>query len=101
MKITAKEVAHVAELARLKISEAEMKEYTGQLNAILEYSCRLDRLDTAGIEPTAHVLPLRNVFRADIKKECLPRDQVLANSPGSEEGMFRVPAVLEAGEVEP
>lgn len=95
MKITLKEVAHVARLARLEISEDEMKKYTTQLNAILEYADRLNRLDTKDILPTAHVLPLRNVFREDESRPCLPRTEALANAPEEEDGMFRVPPVLE------
>ncbi len=98
MKITVEEVAHVAQLARLEITEEEMRLYTDQLNAILEYAARLDSLDTSGIQPTAHVLPLKNVFREDIKKTCLPLDEVLANAPRAEGGMFRVPPVLETEE---
>lgn len=95
MKITREEVAHIARLARLEIDEAEMERYTGQLNAILEYADRLNQIDTAHIVPTAHVLPIRNVFRDDVTRPSLPREDALANAPEEEDGMFRVPRVIE------
>jgi aspartyl-tRNA(Asn)/glutamyl-tRNA(Gln) amidotransferase subunit C len=95
MKITREEVVHVAHLAKLYISEEEIGRYTEQLNAILEYAGMLNSLDTKDIAPTAHVLPLKNVFRADETRPCLSRDEALANAPKAEEGMFRVPRVIE------
>lgn len=95
MKITREEVVHVARLARLEMHEEEMDKFTEQLNAILEYSDKLNGLDTKDILPTAHVLPLRNVFREDKTRPCLPRAQALANAPEEEDGMFRVPRVIE------
>lgn len=95
MKITREEVAHVARLARLAMTEAEMDEFTGQLNAILEYADKLNHIDTQNIVPTAHVLPLKNVFREDQVRPGLPRDEALANAPEEEDGMFRVPRVIE------
>ncbi|MDW7650134.1 MAG: Asp-tRNA(Asn)/Glu-tRNA(Gln) amidotransferase subunit GatC [Bacillota bacterium] len=95
MKITRDEVAHVARLARLEMAEAEMDEFTGTLNAILEYAGKLNRIDTKDILPTAHVLPLKNVFREDKTRPCLPREEALANAPEEEDGMFRVPRVIE------
>jgi aspartyl-tRNA(Asn)/glutamyl-tRNA(Gln) amidotransferase subunit C len=95
VKITREEVAHVARLAMLEISEQETRLYTEQLNAILEYADKLKKLETEGIEPTAHVLPLRNVFREDEVLPCLPREKALANAPVEEDGMFRVPRVIE------
>lgn len=95
MKITRAEVAHVARLARLEMNEVEMDEFTGQLNAILQYADKLNGLDTKDILPTAHVLPLQNVFREDKVGICLPREEALANAPDAEDGMFRVPRVIE------
>jgi aspartyl-tRNA(Asn)/glutamyl-tRNA(Gln) amidotransferase subunit C len=95
MKITREEVAHVARLARLEVDDAEMEAYTDQLNAILQYADKLNRLDTENIQPTAHVLPLKNVFRQDKARPCLPREEALANAPDEEDGMFRVPRVIE------
>lgn len=95
MKITREEVAHVARLARLEMNAAEMDEFTGQLNAILHYADKLNGLETKDILPTAHVLPLQNVFREDKVGTCLPREEALANAPEAEDGMFRVPRVIE------
>ncbi len=98
MKIKREEVAHVARLARLEITEEEMKLYTVQLNAILEFAGKLNSLDTRDISPTAHVLPIKNVFREDKIKPCLSREEALANAPQSENEMFRVPRVIEQEE---
>lgn len=95
MKITCEEVVHVARLAMLEISGEEVALYTEQLNAILEYADKLKSLETEGVEPTAHVLPLRNVFREDEIRPGLPREEALANAPAEEEGLFRVPRVME------
>ncbi|MCW3489807.1 Asp-tRNA(Asn)/Glu-tRNA(Gln) amidotransferase subunit GatC [Dethiobacter alkaliphilus] len=95
MKITREAVDHVANLARLEITDAEADEFTIQLNSILEYADKLNRLDTKDITPTAHVMPMQNVFREDEVHNCLPREQALANAPEEEDGMFRVPPVIE------
>jgi len=95
VKITREEVAHVARLAMLEISGEEVALYTDQLNAILEYADKLKMLETKGVDPTAHVLPLRNVFREDEIRPGLPREEALANAPAEEEGLFRVPRVME------
>lgn len=95
MSITVKDVEHVANLARLELSDAEKEQLTGQLNAILEYADKLNELDTNGIEPTSHVLPLYNVMREDEVKPSLTAEKALLNAPEEEDGHFRVPAVLE------
>ena len=95
MKITQEEVAHVAMLARLELSAKEKEEIAGQLNDILEYVDKLNRLDTTDVPPTMHVLPLVNVIREDEPRPCLPREEVLANAPEVEDGMFRIPPVIE------
>ena len=95
MKITREEVTHVARLARLDIPEGEMQQYMGHLNAILQYADKLNQLDTKDTVPTAHVLPLNNVFREDKTQPCLSRADALANAPEAESGMFRVPRVIE------
>ncbi|MBS3885551.1 MAG: Asp-tRNA(Asn)/Glu-tRNA(Gln) amidotransferase subunit GatC [Dethiobacter sp.] len=95
MKLTSKEVAHVASLARLEMAEDEMEKFAGQLNAILEFADKLNRLETKDILPTAHVLPLNNVFREDRVTPGLERKAALLNAPEAEEGMFRVPRVIE------
>ena len=95
MKITREAVSHVANLARLEITEVEMDEFTVQLNSILDYANKLNQLDTKDIIPTAHVMPMKNVFREDEIHSCLPRQAALANAPEEEDGMFRVPPVIE------
>lgn len=92
--LTKSEVEHVALLARLDLSEEETDLYTTQLAKILEYAAVLDRLDTSDVPPTAHVLPLQNVFREDLVGEHLTPDDVLANAPEKEEGFFKVPRII-------
>jgi aspartyl-tRNA(Asn)/glutamyl-tRNA(Gln) amidotransferase subunit C len=95
MSITPKDVEHVARLARLELSNAEKDQFTEQLNAILKYAEKLNGLDTDNVEPTSHVLPIKNVMRADEKRPSLPIEKVLLNAPDEEDGQFKVPAVLE------
>jgi len=95
MKITAKEVRHVADLARLELSPEEVELFTGDMNRILDYMDQLNELDTGGVEPTSHVLSLKNVFREDVVGESLTVDEVLANAPRREKGHFVVPKIIE------
>ncbi len=95
MKITRKDVEHVALLSRLELGESDIAKFTGQLNAILDYIEVLNKVDTTGIESTAHVLPLKNVTRADEVRPSLPREMALANAPEQEDGYFKVPRILE------
>lgn len=94
MKITVQDVEHVAVLARLALSEEDKKKYTESLNSILGYMEMLNRVDTSGVEPTAHVLPLQNVFREDKQEPGLPKELVLANAPEEENGCFKVPRII-------
>jgi aspartyl-tRNA(Asn)/glutamyl-tRNA(Gln) amidotransferase subunit C len=93
-RITRDDVAHVAGLARLQLSEDELDLFTGQLAAVLEHAEDVASLDTAGVPPTAHPFPLENVLRDDVVRPSLDRDEVLASAPAAEEGRFRVPPVL-------
>lgn len=95
MKLSREEVQHIAELARLDLSEEEEALYQEQLSAILEYFERLQELDTEAISPTATVLSLRSVMRADEPGSSFSREDILANAPAAEDGCFEVPAVLE------
>ena len=95
MKITAKEVRYVADLARLELSSEEVELLTGDMNRILDYMDQLNELDTGGVEPTSHVLSLKNVFREDVVVDSLPVDEVLANAPRREKGHFVVPKIIE------
>ena len=94
-RITLAQVEHVARLARLDLGPEEKEQMRGQLDAILGYVEQLRRVDTTGIEPTAHVLPLVNVFREDEVRPSYPADAMLANAPELEDEQFRVPRILE------
>jgi aspartyl-tRNA(Asn)/glutamyl-tRNA(Gln) amidotransferase subunit C len=93
-RITRADVAHVAHLARLELSEDELDRFTGQLAAVLDHFRDVEALDTEGVPPTSHPLPLRNVLRDDAPRPGLTRDEALAAAPAVEEGRFRVPPVL-------
>ncbi len=95
MKLTLAEVEHIAELARLSLSDDEKALYQEQLSTILDYAERLQALDTLAISPTATVLPLRSVMRADEPRDSMSRDDVLANAPQVEDESFRVHAVMD------
>lgn len=93
-KITRGDVAHVARLARLELTDAELDEFTGQLAAVLDHAADLEALDTEGVEPTAHPLLLENVLRDDVPTDPLDRADVLAEAPAAEDDRFRVPPIL-------
>lgn len=93
-RITTADVAHVARLARLDVTEDELELFAEQLGAVLEHAADVAALDIADVPPTAHPLPLANVFRADEPRPSLDRDEVLAQAPAAESGRFRVPRIL-------
>ncbi len=93
-RISREDVAHVAHLARLELSDDELETYTEQLGAILDHAQDVAALDTSGVPPTAHPLPLENVLRADVVRPSLDRDEVLAQAPAAEGAFFRVPRIL-------
>jgi len=95
VKLSLAQVEHIAELARLSLSDEEKARYQEQLSAILDYAERLQAVDTSAIPPTATVLPLRNVMRADQVLPSMSREDVLANAPQVEAESFRVQAVLD------
>ena len=92
--LTAKEVRHVARLARLQLSDQEIDAMTAQLGAILDYFDQLKQADTTGVPPAAHALPLQNVLRPDAVTPCLSPDEALANAPQREEDYVRVPKIM-------
>lgn len=92
--LTREDVAHVAALARLSLSEKELDLYTGQLAEVLDHAADVAGLDLAGVEPTAHAMALTNVLRPDDEARCLDRDEVLAQAPDVEDHRFRVPPIL-------
>jgi len=95
MKLDRATVEHIAELAKLELTEDEIELYAGQLSAILDYAERLNEVDTSAIPPTASVLPVRNVLRADEPQPSLPREVALANAADHAEGQFRINAVFD------
>ncbi|HHW01599.1 MAG TPA: Asp-tRNA(Asn)/Glu-tRNA(Gln) amidotransferase subunit GatC [Thermoanaerobacterales bacterium] len=95
MRIAKETVEHVANLARLYLSEEEKAEMTEKLNSILDYMDKLNELDTSDVEPTAHVIPIKNVFREDVVQESLPLEKALENAPDRDGNFFRVPRIIE------
>ncbi len=92
--ISRDDVAHVARLARLTLTDDELDTFTGQLASILDHAADVEALDLDDVAPTSHPYPLENVVRPDEVRPCLDRDEVLAEAPSAEDGMFRVPPVL-------
>ena len=95
MRITREQVEHVAILARLELAGEEIDTFTGQMDAILAYVDKLNELDTAGIVPTAHAVPMENSFREDRVCPPIGVERALANAPDRAESFFRVPKVIE------
>ena len=89
------DVEYVAELARIKLTPQEIATFRSQLGHVLEHVAKLNELDVAGVEPTAHSFPLYNVFRADEVRPSLPREEALANAPRQAQGLFLVTKVLD------
>ncbi len=92
--LTRDDAAYVARLARIDLTDEELDLYAGQLAAVLDHAAQVAALDTTGVEPTAHPLPLKNVLRPDEVRPCLDRDEVLAQAPAVEDDRFRVPRIL-------
>ena len=94
-KIDEAAVRDVAMLSRLDLSDAEIEKFGGNLNDIVTYIEKLNELDVDDVEPLAHCLPVHNVFRADVVKEPIGVEKVLANAPARHEGYFKVPKILD------
>jgi aspartyl-tRNA(Asn)/glutamyl-tRNA(Gln) amidotransferase subunit C len=90
--IDREQVAHVARLARLELSEAEAQAMSSELSTILDHVERIAELDLEGVEPTTHVVRLENVLRADEPRPSWPRERMLSEAPDSAKGAFRVPS---------
>ena len=90
--IDREQVLHVARLARLRLSEAEVEKMASELSGILEHVERISELDLDGVEPTSHVIALENVFRPDEPRPSWDRDEVLESAPDPASGAFRVPS---------
>jgi aspartyl-tRNA(Asn)/glutamyl-tRNA(Gln) amidotransferase subunit C len=94
-KISMQDVEHVARLARLELSAAEKERMRRELDGILAYIDKLRALDTSGIAPTSHAVPVTNVMRDDVERPSLPQDEMLANAPDRQGDLFRVPKIIE------
>ncbi len=92
--IRKEEIEHIGWLARLKLSEEEKELFERQLSSILDYFAVLDELDTEDVEPTYHVIGIKNVVREDGSKEALSKSEVLRNAPKKEKGYFKSPRML-------
>jgi aspartyl-tRNA(Asn)/glutamyl-tRNA(Gln) amidotransferase subunit C len=88
-------VEHLAQLARLSLSEEEKRRFSAQLDGILEYVGRLNELDTSAVEPTSHVLSINTVVREDIPGDSLPLEEALRNAPDRSDAFYRVPRIIE------
>jgi len=94
MAISEKEVKHVAWLARLGLTDAEVEKFTRQLDVILEHAGKISSLDLAQIPPTLHAIPLKNVLREDRVGTCLTPEDALSNAPKTEDQAFAVPRIV-------
>ncbi len=92
--VTPEQVAHLARLARLKLEPDEVEHYASQLDVILAAVAEVSDVTTDGVPPTSHPLPLVNVMRPDVVRECLSRQEALDGAPAEEDGRFRVPRIL-------
>ena len=95
MSLSPEEILHIARLARIALTPADVDRLTAQLSAILDHFAALAAVDTEGLDPTAHPLTLTNVMRADVVTASLTHGEAMANAPEAEDGFFRVRAVLE------
>jgi len=93
-RLSREDVAHVAALARLHLSEAELDLYTEQLAKVIDHAADVASLDLHGVAPTAHAMAVTNVLRTDEPHPCLDRTEVLAQAPSVEDNRFRVPRIL-------
>lgn len=93
--ISKEEVKRVAELARLEVTDDECEHYREHLSEIISYFDKLNELDTEGVEPTTHVLDLKNVFSSDEPKHTITREEAFENAPDHEDGYFRVPSIMD------
>ena len=92
--ISRDDVAHLARLSRLAVTDEELDRFAGQLDQVLAAVARVQEASVDDVEPMSHAVPLTNVLRADEVRPSLPRDAVLAGAPAAEDGRFRVPRIL-------
>ncbi len=89
------EIEHIVMLARLELTEEEKKLFSKQIGSIIEYIEKLNELDTTNVDPTSHILPMKNVFRDDKLKPSLLKDNALQNAPDRTNDFYRVPKIIE------
>ena len=94
MPISRADVQHVARLARLALTDEELDRFAGQLASILEQADKLSQLPTDGVPPTAHAVPMANVWRDDVPGRCLDQAEALSTAPEVEQDRFKVPRIL-------
>lgn len=94
-KVTKETIEHIADLARLKISEAEKEKLTVDMEKIISYVDKLNELDTSDVKPMEHVIPIRNILREDVVTGSFERDKLMENAPSQEDGCYKVPKVME------
>ncbi len=95
--ITRKDLEHIGWLARIELGEEDKEKYTPKLNSVLDYFSELDEVDTDGVEPTYHVLPLSNVFREDepaVPTQSLSQEEALSSAPKKQDGFFKAPRMM-------
>jgi aspartyl-tRNA(Asn)/glutamyl-tRNA(Gln) amidotransferase subunit C len=95
MKINEDQIIKTAKLARLELSENESKEYSEQLNKIIEYVKKINELDTSDVKPAAHIMEVSNVFRDDVVRKSIDRKGIEQNAPSFVDGFFVVPKIIE------
>lgn len=95
LKITKEQVEHVAHLARLNLTDEEKEQMTKDMEAIIEFADQINALDISDVDPTAHVIPINNVFREDEVRPSMDRDELLKNAPNQDSGCFSVPKIVE------
>jgi aspartyl-tRNA(Asn)/glutamyl-tRNA(Gln) amidotransferase subunit C len=93
-RLSADVVRHVANLARLDVTDAEVELFSEQLSTIAQHFDDIQALDIADVPPSTHAVPVTNVFREDVVKPSLDRDKAIAGAPAAEDGRFRVPRIL-------
>ncbi len=96
MSVTKKEVENIAKLSKLKLSDPEVEEFTGDMNKILDYMEKLNELDTKEVKPLLHPLEDYNIFREDELKDSIDREDALKNAPNRTEEFFKVPKVIKS-----
>ena len=95
MAINKDTVKYTANLARIELSETELDHFTGQLDRILAYVDKLNTLNVGNLEPTSHVLEMKNVYREDVVKKSLPAQDAIKNAPAKENNLFKVPKIID------